>query len=176
MANAFTFENMLSKYPDYIAKKYEATWGLNEDVRNNSEDYRQGALCFLKKHFGNWLNKHLYSRCVDAGFEVDSEIEEDGDGYAVSLFNHTSPFKDGVVAPFVLDGWCGERYIIKLYGRDDPGLFMMLLGQILHEYGIASERHKERGLADPKYRDLMFRAIIVENIIGELYNIVEASM
>ena len=176
MAHAFTFENMMSKYPAYIADKYKDTWGLNEDFKNEREEYQNGGLCFLKQHFGKWLNKHLYSQCVEAGFDVVSEIQEHEGGYMVSRFNHTSPMEDGVVAPFVLDGWCGENYIIKLDGRDDTGLFMLLLGQMLHEYGVASERHRERGLVDPNQRDLMFRAMLVENVIGELYRVVESAV
>jgi len=179
---------MLSKYHPYIADKYKDTWGLNQDYKNEDpsrssrilqiffEEFRNRALCNLKNHFGKWLNQHLYKECIDAGLSIVSEIKECENGYEVSCFKHTEPLQDNVVVPFVLDGWSGECYIIKLNDQQDKGRFLMLLGQMLHEYGIDSEKHLERGLIDPNNRDLMFRAILVENIIGKLYNIVESVM
>lgn len=176
MLREISFDNMLACYSKYIADKHRDDWGLNEDVQKENEEYQQGALCFLKNHFSKWVSKHLYSKCVEAKFDVDSEIEDCGDVYKVKQFDVTSPMEDNVVAPFMINGWKGECYIIKLGDKDDIGRFLMILGQMLHDYGVASEKHQERGLVDPDQRDLMFRAMIVENLIGELYPIVEAAL
>ena len=175
MIHEFTFEHMMSLYSGYISNKHRDTWGLNADVKNEGEEYQKGALCYIKTHFGKWVGKLLYDKCVDAGFPGLKmlDIDPESDDYEHYEEEFTCPMEDSTVAPFQLTEWCGDYYIIKLYNNDEIGKFLMLLGQILHEYGVDSEMHQERGLVEPHNRDAMFRAMVVENIIGELYPIVE---
>ena len=170
MIHEFTFEHMMSLYSPYLYDKYHDTWGLNEEFKNEREEYQKGGLCFLKQHFGEWVGKLLYDKCLEAGFpgleKINTEIEHYEEKY-------TCPMEDSTIAPFQLDGWYGDYYIIKLDGKDETGKFLTLLGQILHDYGVNSEKHLERGLVCEKQRDFMFRAMVVENTLGELYSIVE---
>ena len=178
MIHEFTFEHMMSLYCPYLFEKYNDTWGLNEEFKNEREEYRKGGLCFLKRHFGEWVGKFLYDKCVAAGFpglEI-LHVEPESDDYEHFEEKYSGPMEDSTVAPFQLTDWCGDYYIIKLNGKEETGKFLILLGQMLHDYGVDSEKHQERGLADPNQRDLMFRAMAVENIIGELYPIVEDAL
>ena len=122
--------------------------------------------------------KLLYDKCVAAGFPGLEILHADpeSDDYEHYEEKYGCPMEDSTVAPFQLTDWCGDYYIIKLNGREETGKVSDASRSNLHDYGVDSEKHQERGLTDPNQRDFMFRAMAVENVIGELYPIVEDAL
>lgn len=179
MVHEITYENMFANYSKYISDKYRDNWGLHDDFMNKSDEYKAGSICFMKRHFAKWIAKLLYDRCVAEEFPGLLVLDdENGPCVTESEYDkYTCIMEDYTVAPFKCDGWYdGKSYIIKFTSEDEIGKFLMILAQILHEYGVESEKYHERGFVDPAYINNMFRAIIMENIINQIFPIVESAL
>lgn len=115
-------------------------------------------LRYVQDKYGKWVDALLRLNCEKAGLEI-AHIDSPGE-------NFVSPSD-------VIDTWVGEEYKIVLKNKDDVYTLLKILGQALHEHGVDSEKHNEQGLVDRETRDTMFKAMIVDNLLGELYTMVE---
>nr|QOI90619.1 hypothetical protein HWQ62_00488 [Pyramimonas orientalis virus] len=182
MDHEITFENMFSLYSKYLTDKYSHTWGLvNDDIKDESDEFKAGTLRYLKEHHCKWIVKTLYDRCQSAKLSGLNKIDEKT--YITNYDKYINPVNGNTVFPFALYElfnisykFNDEYYInytIQLYNIDEIGQFLMILGIIKHEYGVESEKYRDRGLVEPIYKNFMIRAMLVDNIIGELYSLVE---
>ena len=182
MGHEITYENMFYLYSKYLTDKYSDTWGLvNDDIKDECDEFKAGTLCYLKEHHCKWIVKTLYDRCESAKLSGLNKIDEET--YNRDYEKYINPVNGNTVFPFALYElfnisykFNDEYYInytVKLKNKDEIGKFLMILGIMKHEYGVESEKYRDRGLVEPLNKNVMIRAMLVDNIIGELYSIVE---
>lgn len=158
MIYEINFEHWEDAYAPYLLDRYgrRGLPGVFGDLEN--ERATQEYLRNVQDKYGKWAHALLRARCEEAGLEI-APMDSPGENF--------------VTPCDILDTWVGEEYKIVLKNKDDVYELLMIIGQALHEHGVESERHNEQGLVDRETRDAMFKAMIVDNLFGELYPMVE---
>lgn len=159
MIYEINFESFQDAYAPYLMDRYGPR-GLPEVFGDLVHEHAEKEyLRDVQDKYTRWVSELLRVRCEDAGLIVAPMDASLGDNF---------------VAPSdILDTWVGQEYQIVFRNKDDVCVLLSVLDKALHEHGVESEMHDERGLIDRETRDAMFKAMVVDNILGELRPIVE---
>ena len=172
MYHELTYKNMFANYAKYLAEKHRAKHRAKHQANCQHED---DILVHSWTAYSNWTLDVLHDKCQAAGFELEKFEEYDGHPPIVRCSQD-----EVVITPFALRA-CGcddveNCYRVKLKNKDELGKFLMIVGNMFHKHGVESEKHRERGLVDPNYENYMLSAMVVENIMRELYPLVEQEL
>lgn len=159
MIYEINFESFQDAYAPYLVDRYGPR-GLPEVFGDLVDEHaEQEYLRDVQDKYARWVSELLRVRCEDAGLTVLAPVDAIG-----------GLLGDNFVAPSdIIDTWVGQEF----RNKDDVCVLLSVLGKALHEHGVESEMHDERGLIDRETRDAMFKAMVVDNILGELCPIVE---
>lgn len=161
-------------YAPYLLDRYAPLDRYTPHALPRLWDFEEGSLeereylRNVQDKYSKWVSTLLRVRCEDAGLSVTSM---DDSSIHSRLGNFIAP--SDVLGP---DTWVGEKYKIMFIDSDynhDMVKLLSVIGQALHDHGVESEKHNIRGLVDRESREAMFKAMMVDNILGELYPIVE---
>lgn len=190
-----TFENMFATYAKYVSDEFkEISWDLvYDDIKDKCDIYKKGYLANVYETYSSWIGKILYETirvdavtatgplkitCFDSINHKSSKRQK--------LIHHNYNDDSRIISPTCLRNWRGSKYCIngkdfvvhltQYDEKDSARVLLKIIGRLLHEYGVQSEKYEERGLMDIEYRNVMFRAMVVENILNELYTVVEKNI
>lgn len=190
-----TFENMFATYAKYVSDEYEEiSWDLvYDDIKDKCDIYKKGYLANIYEIYSSWIGKILYETLRTDAVTATRPLKItcfDSIDYnnkncskRQKLIQHSYNDDSRIVAPTCLKNWRGNKYCIngkdfvihltQYDEKDSAKVLLKIIGRLIHEYGVQSEKFEERGLIDIEYRNIMFRAMVVENILNELYTVVE---
>lgn len=169
-----TFDALFEAYSPFLRDRYARSWGtVYADARDQSDSWHRGYLCGVEEEFGYWIETTFRRWCeegevavVDDAASVPTESLWTLDDRSRVLF-----------APFQLQTWAVRNcvrqdavatYAFRLANVDDLAQLHLTTGRMMHTHGVASEKYRERGWIDETYRDIMFRAMMVDARLGEL--------
>lgn len=190
-----TFENMFATYAKFVSDEYEEiSWDLvYDDIKDKCDIYKKGYLTNIYEIYSSWIGKILYETLRTDAVTATGPLKItcfDSIDYnnkncskRRKLIQHDYNYDSRIIAPTCLKNWRGSKYCIngkdfvihltQYDEKDSIRVLLKIIGRLIHEYGVQSEKYEERGLIDIEYRNIMFRAMVVENILNELYTVVE---
>lgn len=187
-----TFENMIASFAPIIANKYKDTWGIHNDVKSyklddplGHEQHMQGCLYAIRKiytkSFADYIIDHfksIQSSTQNKDFCVNMSIIEGTDGYLseplITRFHDTNKL---IIRLHALKNWKSYQICyVELEGDDKKILqdaieyTILRIGNQIHMCGVNSQKHNENVMLYQRSCGYMFKAMIYENMLEELYN------
>lgn len=190
-----TFENMIACYAKCISLKYTDSWGVYNDVKQHPDDiFKQGYILgiinsyrdqFCKMIIDNFEKMREYETCFSMSVTVSSHDdivnEEDDDEETIIIDDIIVRLHNNLITINLhnLSGWKQNDYVVTLFGDNVDMVTtavsecLKMVGTLIHRYGVDSQRHNELGISDETFKGEMFKAMVYENMLEELYEALE---
>lgn len=192
-----TFENMISCYADCISSKYKDSWGAFNDIKELDKGDELSTSLFKKGYLHGIIDSYQKQFCkmivekfqkmkeYEDRFSMSVTVKEEHDDDDDIIDNEDIVIDDQLVRVekdlmiinlHNLSGWKDFDCVIELYGDNNDALKVVVceclktIGTLIHRYGVQSQKHNELGLMDDTFKGEMFRAMVYENMLEELYN------
>lgn len=182
-----TFESMIQCFALCIRDKYKDSWGIFESMKNTYEDeFKQDLFVRGYLHGVQDVYQRNFETLILSAF---NDLQETDTQYLGSMTILPEDYEDEVtrivqleddsikIYLHKLDGWKSEsKYIIEMIENKKCPLLtslsrvIMMIGNLIHIYGVDSQKYNEKVFTDKGSSGLMFQAMIYENMLDQLFN------
>lgn len=188
-----TFENMIACYADCISSKYQDSWGIFNDIKELDKGDELTTSLFKKGYLHGIVDSYKEQFCMmivekfqkmkeyEDRFSMNVTVKENDDlidNEDIVIDDHLVRVEKDLMTINLhnLSGWKHSDCMVELYGDSKETLKVVMceclktVGALIHKYGVQSQKHNEQGLMDETYKGEMFRAMVYENMLEELYD------
>lgn len=188
-----TFENMIACYADCISSKYQDSWGIFNDIKEldkgdelSTSLFKKGYLhgiidCYQKQFCKMIVEKFQKMKEYEDRFSMNVTVKEeyDDDNEDVVIDDQIVRVETDVMTINLhnLRGWKHSDCVVELYSDSTETLIcecLKMIGTLIHRYGVNSQKYNELGLLDETFKGEMFRAMVYENMLEELYDTLQS--